>query len=273
MASPALSPSKGPGRESATGDRAATHPADSAMDKVLRILEAVAATPYSRAFGEIAAEARVGRPSAHRLLSMLAGSGYVTAEGGGRYATGPRLRALAATVSAVPDDDEIGDLLRALQEQVGGNTVHLSLRAGDRAVYIAKVNASQPYQMASRVGMRIPMHCTAAGKCILAGLSRQEVTDVVATAGLPGRTAATITDRRRLDRELTAVRARGYAVDDEENEETIRCIAVPLRSASGVVVGGISVSTVTFAVPREELLHFAGPLQATATVLSRVRPW
>lgn len=263
----------GPSDSAAVEGNAVAHRADSAMDKVLRILEATAASPHSRAFGEIAAEAHVGRPSAHRLLTMLGSSGYVTVEGGGRYATGPRLRALAATVSAVPDGDEITDLLRALQEQVGGNTVHLSLRAGDRAVYIAKVNASHPYQMASRVGMRIPMHCTAAGKCILAGLTRQEVADVLAASGLPARTPATITDRRSLDKELTGIRARGYALDDEENESTIRCIAVPLRSPNGAVVGGISISTVTFAVPLEELVAFAGPLQATATVLSRLRPW
>ena len=247
--------------------------ADSAMDKTLRILEATASSPVARPLGELATEARVGKPSAHRLLGMLAAEHYVSAEGGGRYGIGPRLRALAAKVNATPSGEEVAELLRGLQAQVGDNTIHMSVRTGDRAVYVHKINGLKPYQMASRVGMQLTLHCTAAGKCILAGLPADEVTDILGRTGLPAKTPATITDRRRLLKELTAVRERGYAVDDEENETTIRCIAAPVLDRAGAVVGGISVSTVVFAVTRDELQTFAGPLATTAAALSRLQHW
>lgn len=248
--------------------RGRTSAAGNATQKALRVLEAAAAPNGPHRLADIAARASVAKPSTHRLLVMLVADGYLTADGGGRYGVGPRLHAFAAEVSAHGPRD-IGQLLRTLQQAAGGHTAHLALRSGDHATYIQKIESDQPYQMASRVGMSIPLHCTAIGKCILAYLPTDEVDEIIATRGLPRRTPATITDRRRLDAELAFIRERGYAVDNEENELTIRCVAAPVFDAGRRPLGGVSVSTVTFVVSREKLESFVPDLLATAAKVSR----
>ncbi|HLH58903.1 MAG TPA: IclR family transcriptional regulator [Streptosporangiaceae bacterium] len=243
--------------------------AGNATQKALRVLEAAAAPNGPHRLADIAARAAVAKPTTHRLLVMLVADGYLTADGGGRYGVGPRLHAFAAEVSAHGPRD-IAQLLRSLQQVVGGHTVHLALRSGDHAIYIQKIDSDQPYQMASRVGISIPLHCTAIGKCILAYLPPDELDRVIAARGLPGRTPATITDRPRLDAELAYIRDRGYAVDDEENETTIRCVAAPVFDAARRPLGGVSVSTVTFAVSREKLESFVPDLIGTADGVSRM---
>jgi IclR family acetate operon transcriptional repressor len=241
--------------------------AGNATQKALRVLEAAAVPNGPHRLADIAARAGVGKPSTHRLLAMLVAEDYLTADGGGWYGVGPRLRAIAAQVSARGPQD-VARLLRDLQQLVGGHAVHLALRSGYHATYIHKIDSDQPYQMASRIGMSIPLHCTAIGKCILAHLMPAELDDVIANAGLPASTPATVTDRRRLDAELAFVRDRGYAVDDEENESTIRCVAAPVFDASGRSIGGVSVSTVTFLVSREALQSFIPHVVATAGKVS-----
>jgi IclR family transcriptional regulator, acetate operon repressor len=231
------------------------------------VLEAVAAPGGPHRLADIAERAGIVKPSAHRLLVILVANGYLMTERGGWYGVGPQLRTLAAQVVADGPRD-VTRLLNDLKHMVGGHTVHLALRSGDQATYIYKINADQPYQMASRVGMSIPLHCTAIGKCILAYLPPGELDDVVASAGLPARTPATITDRRRLDAELAYIRERGYAVDDEENEATVRCVAAPILDG-GRPLGGISVTTVTFMVSREQLETFVPALRATADEASQ----
>lgn len=247
------------GRSSATGN---------ATEKTLRVLEAAAAPDGPHRLADIATRATVAKASAHRLLVMLATDGYLIAAGSGRYGVGPRLRTLAAQVAADHRPD-LTQHLRELQQAVGGHTVHLALRNGNQCTYIHKVDGGQPYQMASRIGMSIPLHCTAVGKALLASLPAEEVRAIVAGAGLPPRTPATITDLGRLDAELAFIRARGYAVDDEENEATVRCIGAPLVDLSGSPIGGVSVTTVTFVVPREQLESFAPALLATAAKVSQ----
>ncbi len=237
--------------------------AGNATQKALRVLEAAAAPDGPHRLADIAARAAVAKPSTHRLLLMLVADGYLITDGRGRYGVGPRLHAFAAEVAAHRPRD-IANLLRDLQKMVGGHTVHLALRSGEHAVYIQKIDSDQPYQMASQVGMCVRLHCTAVGKCILAHLPPDELHGIIAVHGLPALTPATITDRARLDAELAVVRQRGYAVDDEENEPTIRCVAAPLFSPEGLPVGAVSVSTVTFLVSREQIDGFAPHLLASA---------
>jgi IclR family transcriptional regulator, acetate operon repressor len=254
--------------ESTQRKRGRASSSGNASDKTLRVLQATAAPNGPHRLADIAARAAVAKPSTHRLLGMLAADGYVIAAGSGLYGVGPRLRTLAAQVAA-DDRHDITQHLRELQQAVGGHTVHLALRNGNQCTYIHKIDGNQPYQMASRIGMSIPLHCTAVGKAVLAFLPVEEVRTIIASAGLPARTPATITDWRRLDAELAFIRDRGYAVDDEENEATVRCVGAPLIDLTGRSIGGVSVTTVTFVVPREQLEGFVPDLQATAAKVAK----
>lgn len=245
------------------GGRASS--AGNAVTKALSVLEAAVAGPGPRRLADICADSGVPKASVHRILATLTDLGFTASEGDGSYRAGTRMLALAEVVKAAGAAG-IGDVLGRLSGDVR-QTVHLALRSGDHAVYVHKVEADQPYRMASRVGMRLPLHCTAIGKCVLAHLPEDELASVLASAGMPAMTPATITDSERLAAELAQIRARGYAIDDEENEKTIRCIGAPVFDRTGAVAGGVSISTVTFLVPREELVALAPALQDAAASL------
>lgn len=235
-------------------------------EKTLRVLEAAAAPDGPHRLADIAAHAELAKATAHRLLGILAAEGFLTTRDG-RYGIGPRLRAFAAQIVA-DGRPSVEQLLHALQQTADGHTVHLALRSGLHAIYTHKIDADHPYQMASRVGMSLSFHCTAIGKCVLAYLDKAELDEVLSLVDLTPRTPATITDRARLDAELAAVRDRGYAIDDEENEATIRCLAAPVLDRARRPLGGVSVSTVTFAVSRTKLETFAPAVLDTAAQVS-----
>jgi IclR family transcriptional regulator, acetate operon repressor len=241
--------------------------AGNATDKALNLLEAAAAPGYPHRLGDIAAAAGVPKASAHRILQNLVGSSFLAADGTGSYSPGPRLRALAARVAQGCEEDQVMRAeLEVLSRRIK-NTVHMGVRTGDVATCLVKVTGPNPVQASSRVGAQLSLHATAIGKCVLSGLSDDELTALVARTGLPPRTEKTITDLATLRAELARVREQGYAVDEEENETGVRCLATPVRDAKGAVIGGIDVSVITFLESREALLGWADLVRATASAL------
>jgi IclR family transcriptional regulator, acetate operon repressor len=233
------------------------------VEKAMRILEALAVEGGPHRLMDVAERAGVPRSTAFRVLATLGAEGFAENCGQGRYGIGSRLSGLGAQVVRVVSAG-VGPVLRELGDGAGGNTVHLAVRVGDHAVYLYKVDGDKPYEIRSRVGHQLGLHCTAIGKAVLAHLPPAEVDAVAASAGLPARTPATITDLAALHIELAAVRERGYALDDEENEATVRCIGAAVLDRAGRPRGGVSVSTVTFAVGRAELLGYVPLLRAAA---------
>lgn len=243
------------------------HEGDNTALRVLRVLEAVGQPGGPHRLGGVAVETGLAKPTVHRILRTLTESGYVIADGSGTYGPGPRAYALSAVFAASRHTDT-DSILQQFQSEVD-QTVHIALRSGQRAVYVRKIDSAGPYQMASRIGGQLPLHCTAIGKAILAHSEEEEVNAALENE-LPRRTPGTITDPPALTAELARVRERGYAVDDEENEPTIRCLAAPLLDRTGHAVGGISISTITFQLPREELLEHTARLIDTAALIAPV---
>lgn len=135
------------------------------------------------------------------------------------------------------------DHLRRLQQEVR-ETVHLTVWEGPDIVYVDKVENETNVRMASRVGSRAPAYCTASGKAMLAWLPEEAVQQVVA-AGMRPVTAWTISDESQLRADLARIRARGYSVDDRENEPEVRCVAAPIFDHTGEVAAALSVSGLT----------------------------
>lgn len=232
--------------------------AGSSIEKTARVLHELA-SGNPRRLADIASGAEVSKPTAHRILSVLTTCGYATPTDAGQYRAGARLRALGAEITGGEDrDDDIDTILATLAKRVG-HTVHVGVRAGNCAVYTHKVDSAQPYQMASRVGMRLPLHSTAIGRCILANLPAAELDDVLTNIDLTAYTSQTITDSTGLHAELDRVRERGWALDDGHNETAVRCIAAPLLDGSGTPVGALSISTLAKLTPISELAD-AAPL-------------
>ncbi|AWZ09078.1 MULTISPECIES: IclR family transcriptional regulator [unclassified Streptomyces] len=257
-----------PGTEEAGGAARGgrTSTAGTALEKSMRILEAVAAPGGPHRLTGVAAAAAVPKSSTYRILASLIEQGFVRSEAESRYGVGPRLRGLSALVSG-GEPAGVEQILRELQQSTG-QAVHLALHSGETITYIRKLESDQPFRTASRIGMRMPLHTTAIGKCILAHLPRAEVRELLSAAGLPRRTPNTITGAEALEAELASVRERGFALDDEENEPTIRCIGAVILGPTGLPVGGVSVTTVTFLVSREEIEAYAPALRSAALALT-----
>ncbi len=185
----------------------------------------------------------------------------------GRYRLGPQNAFLGQVYLERLDFREAAaPYLHELVESVG-ETVHLVVFDPPEIVYIDKVESPQPVRMHSRIGSRQPAYCTAVGKAFLAHSSDAVVEQVIAR-GMPPRTPATITTAERLHAELTAVRERGYAIDDVENEEEIRCVAAPVFDHSGAVATAISVSGPASRVTRGRVAEIGELLLASTKTLS-----
>ncbi|GAA1280207.1 IclR family transcriptional regulator [Streptomyces javensis] len=185
----------------------------------------------------------------------------------GRYRLGPQNAFLGQVYLERLDFREAAaPHLHELVESIG-ETVHLVVFDPPEIVYIDKVESPQPVRMHSRIGSRQPAYCTAVGKAFLAHSSDAVVEQVIAR-GMPPRTPATITTAERLHAELTAVRERGYAIDDVENEEEIRCVAAPVFDHSGAVATAISVSGPASRVTRGRVTEIGELLLASTKTLS-----
>jgi DNA-binding IclR family transcriptional regulator len=111
--------------------------------------------------------------------------------------------------------------------------------------------------MPSRVGLAIPMHTSGIGKVVLSGYTDEGLARYAARTGLPPRTANTIRDLEALRAAVAAVRERGFAEDDEENEPGVRCVAAPIRDHTGTIKYGLSISTLTLEHTAEQVAAMA----------------
>ncbi|MFC4061966.1 IclR family transcriptional regulator [Planomonospora corallina] len=143
-------------------------------------------------------------------------------------------------------------------------TVHLVVYDPPHVVYIDKVENEATVRMASRIGSRGELHCTAVGKAILAWQPEEAVAETIA-AGMPARTGRTITDPGRFRAELARIRRRGYAVDDRENEPEVRCVAAPIFTHDGAVASALSVSGLASRITAARVREL-GPLVAGAAL-------
>jgi DNA-binding IclR family transcriptional regulator len=190
------------------------------------------------------------------------------------YAPGVRLVRLAHAAwsqsSLAPVARPIVD---ALSREVG-ETVHLAQLDHGQVLYVDKRNARQPIEMFSQAGKVGPAYCTGVGKAMLAFLDEAEVEQVLPQQSFHPFTPKTLTSAQALREELARIRARGYAFDDEEHERGIICIAMPILTRSGRVLGALSVTSSTARTTLEGLSALAPSLRRAAVAISEeVATW
>jgi len=152
-----------------------------------------------------------------------------------------------------------------------GETVHLATLDEDELVYLGKVESMQTLRvsMMSRVGRSAPAHCTGVGKTLLAFLPRKEQDRILKKEKLIRYTDNTIVRRTDLDHELSSIKQKGYAIDNEEHEIGVRCVAAPVRDNNSVVCGAVSVSVPTVRLPDSEIPRYKDMVVQAAEEISR----
>lgn len=231
--------------------------------KLLKLLEALGSAGGRIQLSALAGDAGMAKSTAHRLLAVLVSEGWAAVHEGGSYELGPRARAVAAAAMRDPVNASVDGILQSLSDEVS-QTVHLGLAAGDRFIYTHKVEGPQGFGIASHVGMKQLLHSTAIGKCILAGMDDAEVAELVQRTGLDARTPRTHVTLDALLADLAGIRTRGFALDEEENETNIRCLAVPVQ-VRGKTIGAISISTVTLLTGLDAVVGFVPAARAAAS--------
>lgn len=238
----------------------------SASEKTLRVLEA--ALTQGR-FTEVTHATGLAKATVHRIVGTLVEHEFVFVDGDGTYLPGARMLTLAGEAFKRVDISRLAAPMIDELVAVTGCTAHVAARSGDEAIYVTRRDSAKPYRMPSFVGKSIALHCTAIGKALLAAMDDDEVKNFLGRAGLPARTPNTITDPDRLVRDISEVRRRGYAVDDEENEPGIRCVGTVIRNHTGRVTHGLSVSTLALEHTRRQLEKFAPQTIEAAERISR----
>ncbi len=228
-----------------------------AIERAASIVDILALHPQGLSLAELAEKVNLPKGTAHRILSSLAYFDYIRQDSRTRfYFLGFKFVELGNLILRnIELRNEAAQPLALLSAKVM-ETVHLVIQDDNKALYIDKTDSharDSGLQMVSRVGKRIPMHCSAVGKVLLAHLKETEANSIIETEGLLPRTGRTINDKSKLRENLKSIRVQGYGIDDEENEEGIRCVAAPIRNGSGEVVAAISVSAPANRMPVERI--------------------
>jgi IclR family acetate operon transcriptional repressor len=205
-----------PGTRSASGVRS--------LERAFELLEHLAEAGGRLALTELTEVSGLPMPTIYRLMRTLVNRGYVRQEPSRRYALGPRLIRLGETAGRLLGSSARPSLARLVDEV--GETANMAVLEGDEVVYVAQVPSRHSMRMFTEVGRRVNPHCTGVGKALLAQLPEDAALEILGRTGLPARTPHTITDPAALMSELARIRQRGYALDDEEQEIGVRCVAV-----------------------------------------------
>ena len=216
---------------------------DGTVGKALDVLDRVAAFGRPVRFVELLPGSPYPKPTLYRLVQTLTHQGMLSHDAEhGTYALGVRLVRLA---HAAWKQSSLAPLARphidALSAEVG-ETVHLAQLDNAQVLYVDKRNARQPVEMFSQAGKVGPAYCTGVGKAMLAFLPEPALARAIRQQSFHRFTPGTLTTETDLRAELEAIRARGFAYDREEHETGIICVAVPILSQGGTVLGAMSVT-------------------------------
>ncbi|MFA9444879.1 IclR family transcriptional regulator [Egicoccus sp. AB-alg6-2] len=204
------------------------------VERALDVLEVLAASGREMGISELGQATQLPYATIHRLTATLVRRGYVRQDPRSRkYVLGARLVELGTAAGRM-----LGGSARPYLErlvELTGETANLALLEDGYVVYVAQASSRRMVRMFTEVGNRVLPHSTAVGKVLLAHQPRAVAERILQRNGLPPATANTVTDAAVLLRELERVRERDYALDLEEQEEGVNCVAVPLLPANGLV--------------------------------------
>jgi IclR family pca regulon transcriptional regulator len=214
------------------------------LAKGLAIIEAFDAAHPRLTLADAARLAGLTRATARRCLLTLAELGYVSHDGK-YFRPAPRLLHLGfAYLGADPLPQLAQPILAGIRDKLG-ESISLAILDGDDVLFVARAVASRIVSTGVSLGARLPAHCLATGRVLLAALPPDVLDAYVARARFERRTPRSLADRRSLARAIERARADGFALNDEELEVGFRSLAVPVRSSSGATVAAMSVGALS----------------------------
>ncbi len=239
------------------------------VDKALRVLDAVAESEEPMSLTTLVSETGFEKTTTHRLARSLADGGLLRFDPDSRcYTLGWRLIELGELASHRTKAMNVADShLNRLRDETG-ETIHLGAYDNGQVVYLAQKSSSAAVVVRARIGQRRPLHATAMGKILLAFGPDEWLLRLLEEPELEAYTPNTIAEKEDLQTHLRRIRRLGFAVDDEEMTQGIRCVAAPILDYTGLAVAAISVTGPAFRISRSDLDRLTAQVTSTAGAIS-----
>ncbi|GAA4664878.1 MULTISPECIES: IclR family transcriptional regulator [Amycolatopsis] len=215
-----------------------------AVSRAADVLELFLGPRAELTAGEIGERLGLPRSTTHELLTTLVSRRYLDRRGN-TYRLGPILLELGSRYRQRLEFSTEADAVARRVAAQCGETVHVGILDGLDVVYVSKIDSTHPVRLISAVGRRLPAHCTAVGKVLLAGLPAEELSTRLKGRKLAALTEASITSRQALLAQLDEVRAKGVAHERSESNPDAGCVAAPIVDADGEWVAAMSISIPT----------------------------
>ncbi len=224
------------------------------VGRAMDVINAVSTSKDGLGVTDIAQQMDINKSSVYRILHTLEEYGFIEQnEESGKYKLGYRFLEISSRLlESIDLRTEAQPFLRTL-ENYTSEVIHLVVYDQGEVVYLEKMEGTETLRMHSKVGRRAPMHCTSVGKVILSHLTERTVLEIIEKRGLPKHTDHTITETDLFLSELKKVKQQGYALDLEENEQGITCIAAPIFDHTQQVAAALSISGTSLRMTEERL--------------------
>ena len=240
-----------------------------ALQRGLHLLQLVSASPHGLTAKQVGSRSRLPVSTVHRFLANLEAAGFLNRGGDSVYHLGFACFAVGQAAIGQLDIRRVSlPYLQELNRQTC-ETIHLTVRHGLSAVYVEKLDSSEPLRIHSRIGAAVPLYCTAVGKVLLAGLPDDERKRVLPQLALKRLTPNTVGNLQELEAELLRVQKNGYACDLEEHELHIRCVAAPIWDHAGRVHASLSITAPMVRMTVTRLRQLAPLIRTAGLQISR----
>ena len=241
----------------------------SSVANSIRLTKAFSEDEYEMGISALASRLGLAKSTVHRLATTLVEYDILEQNREtGKYRLGLALFELGTLVRRKMDTASESRAQMYSLAEMTGETVQLAILDHQSVLYIRILESRQAVRMSTIAGSRAPAHCTSVGKVLLA-FQPPEMAKQIIDQGLKRYTPATITDPALLQEELASIRSKGYAIDDEEIEVGLRCVAAPIRNHSGRVIAAISVAAPVQRMTKKNVQTTAPTVVAAADAISR----
>ncbi|GAH29277.1 unnamed protein product [marine sediment metagenome] len=224
------------------------------IDRALQVLELFSLEKPEWGITEISKALNIYKSNVHNVLTTLAEKGFVVKDSNtNKYKLGIKFFELGSIVIKNMDLRKIAHPYIEELSKEFNETVHLGVLDKGRVVSIEGEESDKSLCSHIEIGKRTPLHCTAIGKAIMAYLSENEINLIIREKGLEKFTENTITTKKELENEFKKIREQGFAVDNMEHEEGVRCVSGPIRDYTGKVIASMSISGPAFRINENDI--------------------
>lgn len=240
------------------------------LERALAVLDHMAKNTSRTGITDIADGTGLPKATVHRILQTLGSKKVVVQGEDGGYSIGPAVLFWSDSFRARSVLPHLAHPVIKKLWEATKETIHLTAYDGDAAYYVDKLESPHPVGMRSRIGAGLCLHTTAAGRSILAAMSKEDLEGYLDRATFEKRTEATISTREELLALLDDVRFRGYSWENQENEEGIRCIGAAILRGEGHPIGAISLSIPAYRLDEGDVPSLGEAVKEAAARISKL---